>query len=188
MIEILIVIALLAILLLAGWLVYITQVAKARDSRRKADLYHISVALRTYYEDKLEYPDEGILDNCGSAALAPYMAQIPCDPINSSSFKYAYVKTGVKSFRVYVNLENNNDPVIAAIGCSGGCGPDNNYDYFIADDSDENTGLVGEGVEPDCGTNIKYCFPNVCGACCPGANFRCNGSGSRCIADISCNE
>lgn len=58
----------------------LTQFLKGYDTVRKADLAKIKTAFEAYYTDHDCYPSSSILSQCGSDALAPYLASIPCDP------------------------------------------------------------------------------------------------------------
>lgn len=184
MVEILIVMALLAILAVGGGAAYSTYSLRARDSRRLSDLREMQTALAGYYEDNLNYPETGEVV-CGSTILAPYVDEVPCDPIGNDDYQYIYDKENPRTYRIYVRLEAPTEEMLEASGCQSGCGPGSISNYYVAS---ENVAVVGggEGVDPTCGGAVKYCFVNVCGACCPGDNYRCNGSGTKCIVDTTC--
>jgi general secretion pathway protein G len=80
MIELLIVIAIIASLAVIFLLMARTQISRARDADRKADLNRIKIAFEDYYNDNGCYPPATILDNCGGPELRPYLDKVPCDP------------------------------------------------------------------------------------------------------------
>ncbi len=184
--ELLIVMALLALFLIASLFGWRVQLAKARDSERKSKLHDLKIALNSYLEDHGCFPDPGRI-TCDSNALSPYLPLIPCDPINNAVYKFVYDKESCNSFKVYAKLEWEVDPQIGVVGCQNGCGPQNNYNYYVASDNKPSNGTGEEGVPPTCGSGTKYCFPNICASCCPGSSYRCSVTGKRCILDTTCN-
>lgn len=126
MIEVIIVVALLAILLIIS-LSYInsSSLKRSRDSKRKDDLARLKVAVEEYYNDHGEYPPPEMLADCGGSSLSPYINPMPCDPASKSPYLYApYPDTEdrKKGFRIYAPLEWTGDDTIDTIGCRGGCG------------------------------------------------------------------
>ena len=137
MIEILIVIAILAILgamLLFG---LNRQTSKARDSQRKDDLEDLRVAFEEYYNDNECYPQlDVVLDNCGGTDLQPYLKEVPCDPQDEQPYVAISMEGDwCDGYRVLTQLENVNDPSIEGIGCNAtdGCNyTDPTYNYGIS--------------------------------------------------------
>lgn len=175
MIEVLIVTAVLAVLIIMALTTLPQQVNKSRDSKRKSDLQKIKIAFENYYSDNDCYPPPDILDNCGGTQLAPYLASIPCDP--QTRTKYLYAPEGIACphfYRVFSNLEVDIDPVVRQLGChtASGCGA---YAYF------EELGLgaleynygVSEGV-PVYVTEGGI-PPGTVGSCCNAYGTQCNG-------------
>lgn len=169
--EILIVVALLSIIavVLISAFQPGTQLAKARDARRKADLQKLKNPLEDYYNDKKCYPDPSLLDcklpadNPGTN-FQPYKDKVPCDPETNQS--YYYESPDCNTYRIYVNLENKSDPAIAEAGCGNGCGPnpcgsDSSCNWGI---SSSNTGLVAN-------------TPPGGGSCPPGNWWACQDHG-----------
>lgn len=148
MIEILIVVAIIALVGTAMMLGARLHTMKARDSRRKADLEKIKIAFEHYYNDNECYPPADVFFNGGSepdpnicnqplAALEPYLKTVPCDPTTGRPYIYAPSSTGLcTGYRVYTKLENDNDASIAAVGCyRSSCGTTEPYvsnNYAIA--------------------------------------------------------
>ena len=78
------------------------------------------------------YPDSLA---CG-VDFKPYLSLVPCDPINNSYFNYFYSYDGNESckswYKIYARLEYTKDPIIEKVGCKDGCGPSNNYNYWVS--------------------------------------------------------
>lgn len=123
LIELLIVIAVIAILVAA--IVYLmdpgAQMAKARDAQRKADLNLMQKAINSYELEKVRYPDISgsgnswnTFDNIASvrSALVPsYARMILKDPKNGSScpgYLY-YVSADFKNYAIFAKLETSTD-------------------------------------------------------------------------------
>lgn len=190
--ELLIVISLLGILVIASMLTYRQQIIKGHDAKRKEDLQTIKSGVEQYYDDFGCYPDADKVV-CGSTLMQPYMSQVPCDPTNKGNYVYYYDQDGCSDYALYVHLANENDGDIAGSGCSDGCGPGGIYNYYLSspgyeDDGGEPpspspSGYFGDVLDPLCDGS---CIPNACVNCCPGSEYRCNGSGDQCIYDPSC--
>lgn len=104
LIEILIVVAIIAVL--AGFLGinYSASQKKARDTKRIADMNTIVSALNAYKREKGDFPPEVTgnsliswetsIDTTNSlgflGSLKPYLANVPLDPKNDVSYYYAY--------------------------------------------------------------------------------------------------
>ena len=120
LVELVIVIAILAILLIIAMMSWRNQIDKARDAQKKADLQRLSIAFEEYFSDWNCYPGADILDNCGGDELDDYLDKIPCDPVTKRP--YCYVtdsanQTCFKNFRIMTPLKFGGDPVIANLGC-----------------------------------------------------------------------
>lgn len=141
LIELLVVLAILAILILAALFAFRYQLAKGRDGKRKADLAKMQNCFEDYLSDKRRYPAPGEVSDdsdpyggrvCRQSFL-PCLAQLPCDPINNDLYNYRYQTNASRSwYKIYAKLENPNDPVIASLGCTNGCGSGNNYSYWVS--------------------------------------------------------
>lgn len=164
LIEIILVVAIIGVFVVLLLGLIWGQVSKGRDARRKSDLESIKVAFEEYYNDNGCYPPEGILDNCGGAELQPYLKEIPCDPSDEQPYQYVPSETNICSgYRVFAQLENETDPVVGELGCTGGCGSglDASYNYGIAVGLPLSDGDVVEGGGLE-GT-VYACAPG--GAC-----------------------
>ena len=118
LVELLIVMAIIAIL--AGISIFALQGARtsARDARRKSDLEAISAAIEVYRADCDEYPIGGSLPsplqrNC-TGTMNTYMETIPTDPGGGG---YYYWSDGAK-YRICAALEDPPIPVMACSGCA----------------------------------------------------------------------
>ncbi len=111
LVEMLVVISIIAILsaVLAGG--YSNSQKSARDAARKINLKSISDALNSYYADNGNYPEEGSWINNGEFALdgIVYMKKVPVESGNMVPIKYELGEPSKKSFRLFTNLENDED-------------------------------------------------------------------------------
>ena len=147
LIEVLVVIAIIAMLIGLALPNYLGARERARDSKRKTELGQMKIALRMYYNDYMSYPtsDSGILKACGltgklacpvctSAEFAAggtdgcsviYMKKLPQIGTGSpyTTFQY-YQCTGGDDFRLVTTVENKSDIDIASskTRCPAGCG------------------------------------------------------------------
>lgn len=137
LIELVIVMAILAILLIISMMGWRRQMEKARDAQRKEDLQRISIAFEEYFSDFGCYPPETILNNCGGAELAPYLDKIPCDPVTREPYQYIVDEDNpacYESYKILAMMANEDDPGIAGLGCNSpiGCGYDGAYNFGVS--------------------------------------------------------
>jgi len=127
LIEIMVVFAILAVLIIMGMNSYHNQINKARDADRKGDLQRIRIAFEDYYNDHNCYPTADKMQFCGDqdpGNLKPYLEKIPCDPITHQPYFYFldpdYPACG-RNFRVLTHLDNLANPIIADLSsyCAG---------------------------------------------------------------------
>jgi len=107
LIELLVVIFIIGIL--AGILLpnFVSSRERARDTRRKHDLAEIKTALRLYYNDNQAYPLAGEVPFGGT--WAPYMQQVPQDPLAPNQVYGYCVASDRESFLLSALLENRGD-------------------------------------------------------------------------------
>lgn len=123
LIEIVIVVTIIALLTVLGMGFFKTQLYKSRDARRKADIKKIQIAAEEYEKDHDCYP-KSIACKPGTG-LQPYIAQIPCDPLNKASYYLDLEGSSCPSwYRIYARLENEKDLNIVY-----GSGPANSFNY-----------------------------------------------------------
>ncbi len=152
--ELLVVMAILGILIVAGLGSFTSSQKKSRDIKRKSDLRQISLSLETYYNDFGAYPlsDSSThqIKGCGSAGTSlcdwgspwkktpasgtatVYMITLPSDP--SSSRSYYYDSDGTY-YRLYASLENEKDEGAGVKQAGYGslaCGGSNACTYAIS--------------------------------------------------------
>ncbi len=122
LIEILIVIALIILLSMFVLMNLRGQQARATDIKRKTDLYALRKSFEEYANDHAVFPDQTIVDTCGSAALMPYLSKVPCDPVSKDHYGYFPSQNG--GYRICAKLSDTTDPAITSAGCTGpaGCG------------------------------------------------------------------
>jgi len=149
LIEVMIVIAIILILLLIALWSYRTQLNKGRDSRRKADLYTLERVFEDYYNDHDSYPER--IDQ----VVPDYLSEFPKDPVTREFYEWSIEDSGV--YRIYAKLDWEQDPVVAEVGCDGGCGP-------------------GGGTEGGkCDYNYGVCSPNAELESCGDCPYACQG-------------
>ncbi len=132
LVELLIVIAILAILSTLGISNFQTARIKARDLSRKSDLQTIAKSLEAYVNDHRSYPlsdvDHKIICKTGSSCNwgqpftddtgTIYTAALPSDPVGAT---YQYISTTGASYTLYAHIENTEDPnVQTGLGISCG--------------------------------------------------------------------
>lgn len=201
--EMTIAIAVVGILLVVSILGFREQLGKGRDARRKEDIQSIKSAVEQYYDDFGCYPapDKVV---CAGTGLDPYIKEVPCDPMSGASYVYYYSDDQCNDYVVYARLERNVDPVVGSLGCSVGCGPDGFYNYYVASANyavpkltptatPSPTQTTTPTVTPTPSTSPTVipmcdgtCLAGECGACCPGANYRCTSDGQGCYLDATC--
>jgi prepilin-type N-terminal cleavage/methylation domain-containing protein len=147
LIEIMVVVAIVALLLITGLTLLLPSLLKGRDGRRKADLHKIANALEEYYNNELSYP--ATITACGrTTSISSVMKDVPCEAETTQPYFYLADPVGCdggttvrcSGFRLMTDLENNDDPDIEQQGCtisfSGekGCHKSGStvYDYGIA--------------------------------------------------------
>lgn len=168
--ELLIVIAIIAILTLIGMGVnWQKNIFRANDTRRKTDLSNIRRAFEEYFNDNECYPAIDVLDTCGGDALAPYLAKIPCDPTTRQPYKYEpdSVVNLCAGNRVCAQLQTRDDPDITALGCDAveGCGWGAYWNYCLAAGTTVTaSGFVPSGNTPTPGPSPtpSYNGPYAC--------------------------
>ena len=132
--ELLIAIAIIAILFLFVWLGLRTQIERGYDANRKTDLDQIVKAFEEYYNDHDCFPPEGILDTCEGSGLNPYLSKIPCDPVTKVPYTYVPESDPCDGHRICASLKDKGDPVIKEIGCDpeAGCGWGAGINYCVS--------------------------------------------------------
>jgi prepilin-type N-terminal cleavage/methylation domain-containing protein len=185
LVELIIVIAILAILLtiMIGNINPLVMINRGYDAQRKKDIARLKVAFEEYYNDKGCYPSQELVNNlnCDTNGFAPWMATWPCDP---SGVKYKIVVEDSDCphwFKLMANLQDQKDKDI----------PDNWYSWGypenirIGDEtikatevnygtSSSNVSWYEFSLPPECDTSFKQCYtlpgPGRCNALPLGIN------------------
>jgi type II secretory pathway pseudopilin PulG len=139
--ELLIVVSILIILILLVIGMFLRQVLKANDGKRKTDLHKIRIAIEEYEKDHDCYPLPALVVCNPGNGLVPYLSKIPCDPVTKVSYYYEYEDSSCpKWFRVYSRLQNEKD--IDAINYIG---PGSAYNYYVESPNAPNIVVVTPG-------------------------------------------
>src|SRR3989338_9469559 len=134
LLELVTVMAILAIL--AGILFgnFTSSLIKGRDSKRKQDLENVQKALEVYYFENNLYPtaaasltgglpwSSALVDN--QAVPKTFMQKLPIDPMSSTGYTYVYQSDGT-FYKLYSCLENDQDNsydnMVGPADCGSGC-------------------------------------------------------------------
>lgn len=140
LIELLVVIAIIGILAVVVIVSLNSARSKARDAKRISDIRNIQTALEMYYMDHGKYPSSNLASGCSTyttipnnswcnsaeknsngrwianGALAPYLAEDPIDPNQSSTPVWATENTSGGTYYY-----------VSPIAGGGGCGPGQYY-------------------------------------------------------------
>ncbi len=130
LLELLVVMAIMALLVGLGLRTFGSVQQKSRDNKRKQDLQNLSKALELYYNDYQRYPDgSGQIMGCGANATEEcdwggvwqntsdqtlYMSKIPQDP-GGGQYYYSAQSQGT-AYRLFAYLENTEDENIVLNG------------------------------------------------------------------------
>ncbi|NCN82959.1 MAG: prepilin-type N-terminal cleavage/methylation domain-containing protein [Candidatus Pacebacteria bacterium] len=146
LIEVLIIVAILGLLLIAGYFFMAPQISRGRDSKRLSDLSKLKVVFEDYYNDHSCYPPTDTLElycgGGGSTILDDYIGSVPCDPLTKGPYLYSVLggdapACPVLGYRILTDLERDHSDASIAINCGGenGCGIVDGeviYDYGVA--------------------------------------------------------
>jgi len=112
LIEVLIVVAILAILSVTTVVSFSKQRTKAEDVSMKNDLNKLKIAFEEYYNDHNCYPpSEWFLDSSITGReLEPYLNKIPFNKKTAAPYVLEKDSTGCAWFKIYTTLNNEEDP------------------------------------------------------------------------------
>ena len=169
--EILIVVAIIAILILISFWYYYTQVFKGRDAKRKADIKRIQIAIEEYEKDNNCYPPSlvacGVPTKDQTPDFEAYIDRFPCDPITNASYTY-YADPDNPScpswYWLFASLDNEKDKDIEDLGCTEGCGPNLAYNYYATSPNapEPAKGTGGGGGGGGAPAQFYGCFSGSC--------------------------
>lgn len=126
--ELMIVIALIAILAVAGSGSYLGSLKRGRDTRRKSDVKQIQKALELYMQDQsiAAYP-LALSDISACNIASTYMSKMPCNNFTTSR-EYIYVRglSDTATYTLTACLENATDDERDAVP-NADCGGNASY-------------------------------------------------------------
>lgn len=134
LLELIIAMAIIAIVSGALWGNFFTSIIKGRDARRKQDLALTGKSLELFYNDMRAYPNETQFPAWGSTLANPnnstvvYMQKLPQDPA-SPGYAYCYMSDAAGSYyKIFAHMENSQDPqIIPTEACPQGGSTYYNY-------------------------------------------------------------
>lgn len=131
LIEILVVIAIIAVLTGIGLASFQGAQAKARDAKRKGDLKAVATALQALYNDNQKFPNPTGDQNLSSYTplTSNYIKSVPTDPLSGNPVYCINISTDNQSYTIYAKLENTNDTSIfsPSVSCNSVAG----YNYKV---------------------------------------------------------
>lgn len=134
LVEILVAVAIIALLATIGLTTYTSAQITARDTKRKQDIKDIAVGLEVYRQTLRVYPVQTIASTAGgwSTLLSTsFINNMPRDPLNGPDYFYTYNGTAT-NVTLCARLENVNEPIgINIINGGGDCGGIAGQRYFI---------------------------------------------------------
>ncbi|MBI4132441.1 MAG: type II secretion system protein GspG [Candidatus Sungbacteria bacterium] len=117
-IELIVVLAIIALMTALGFALFSEARAKSRDAKRERDVKTLQDALSIYVTNAASYPttDAGGVYLTGSDAVSAALVSagaiqaIPLDPQNVGSFRYHYTSTDGFTYTLTYSLETNSIP------------------------------------------------------------------------------
>lgn len=163
LVELLVVVSIISILTFIITVYLRTQVFKANDARRKAEIKRIGIAVEEYEKDNNCYPLSNLVICKPGTGLLPYINKIPCDITTNGSYFYEHEESICpRWYRIYAKLENETDTDYQA-----GIGPGGAFNFVYptsyvqpADFSEEPTNEPTN--EPIIVDEFYGCFSGVC--------------------------
>lgn len=156
LVELMVVMAMVAILAALIIANFTGQVFKGNDAKRKGDLDRIKIAAEEYEKDHNCYPT---YITCGvhpDQPIHPYLNNVPCDPVTNASYIYEHdgSETCPVWFRTYTVLQYAKDGSII-----DNIGPGGLYNYLVTSanapvvvaSSSTPTPVASSGGVPDSG-------------------------------------
>lgn len=107
LIEVIILVAIIALLGLALIVSLTHHRQQAEDARIKSDLNRLKIAFEDYYNDHNCYPPSTWFDgpeDCSSSVFQPYLTTIPCSSKTLLPYPLETDSTGCKWFKIYGSL------------------------------------------------------------------------------------
>lgn len=110
LVELMVVVAIIAILGSIGVYSFRSQIFKGNDAKRKSDIRRIAVAIEEYEKDNNCYPTADTVSCSPGTGLRPYLDKIPCDPETNSTYAYETDnQTCARWYRFSSELESSSE-------------------------------------------------------------------------------
>lgn len=158
LIEVLIVVAILALLTLIAIVSLNGSRDKADDGVVKADLDRLKIAFEDYYNDQNCYPPLEWFDeasDCGSDHLKPYLNSLPCNRRTGLPYPLRKDATGCTWFKLFGTITNSSDTRYFPFY-------DTDYTllgtYAVSSSNIDVYPLTGPVNSPDPEANYSYCL------------------------------
>lgn len=159
--EVMIVVSIIALMTSAFAVFTRLQLFKAHDTRRKAEIKGISIAVEEYEKDNNCYPLSNLVVCQPGTGLLPYINKISCDPVLDSSYLYEQENSICpRWYRIYSVLGNKFD-----VDYQPNIGPNGAFNY-VYESPNAPTGITGtytassEAFIP--GDEFYACYSGVC--------------------------
>lgn len=156
LVELMIVMAIIAILAALIVAYFTGQISKGNDAKRKGDLDRIKIAAEEYEKDHNCYPNYITCGVRSDQPIYPYLNNVPCDPVTNASYTYEHdgSETCPAWFRTYAVLQYSKDTSIIS-----NIGPGKLYNYLVSSanapvvvaSASTPTPVPSGGVVPDSG-------------------------------------
>ena len=107
LVELLIVLAIIAILISIGLASIRRAQASAHDGQRRSDIQTIRGALEQFYADRNVYPGALVDLQNNPAATNPYLRDVPEDPVTNAVYYYDHIGGSNQTYCIGADLETN---------------------------------------------------------------------------------
>lgn len=189
--ELLITVAILAILVTIALGAVRGNRQKADDARVKSELNRLKIAFEDYYTDHNCYPPATYFDDaedCGSDELKPYLNSLSCDPNTGLPYHLVTDDTGCEWYTLYAVLKDPSNFTIPPTTIE-----DTTYQYSVSSSNVANS-TNPKALPP--GHTYYYCssisncttFNHLTQTCTPyyTDNPNCDGGASPCQSIGTC--
>ncbi len=121
LVELIIVLAVLLMLIAAGYFAFQGQLWKGNDSKRKDDLERVRVAFEDYFNDYGCYPESDTLNECNSEGFQPYLREIACDPVSNEPYVLLVEDEPCPSWFIVLAKMDSDSSLSSRNLCGQGC-------------------------------------------------------------------
>ena len=120
LVELLVVMAILAVLVSIALVSFRSSQMRGRDAQRKSDLKQVASSLELYYSDYGKYPDTLTWGSEFTDGKTIYFKTLPKDPNSDFSYYYRIVDASNQKYQLFGYIENTQDQSI--INTNYSCG------------------------------------------------------------------